>query len=752
MRPRSWIVAAIWIATGAGSLRAETQRTVRFTFPSEIAVRGLVRLEPATGGEPIDMPIVEGSARTTLPEGSRWYRTLLAPGWWSPRERVVVDTDATVRVSVWPTGRVTGTLSSQDEKRKAPRAFSIQFDEPPASPQPLHLPKGASTNCTTAMDGAWDCEIPAGVVDLAIRAKGYVPDYRWAQHITRGAVRELGTVRLRAGASVSGRARIEGKKTRLVGARARLLRLVAAGAQARISERLRRPVAEAVVGEDGFFQLVGLPAGNYEVVVDQAGFAPARLYPVDVYEGSETAIRPPLVLRTPIDIHLSVRPPHDWLGKPWRITVTPIAEYTQALADEPTFSGTVNEPGEVTIGGQTPGDFNVTVTDAVGNPFADTKITAISESDPPHEIALRLVHVTGKVKRGAQIVANASVWFGGRFGSIRGSAKTDEDGLFDVYLPHDGDWGVEVETATPRAVAHLPVIVTADTQGEAHVTIDLPNNAIEGTVVDGDGNSIANAAVSLQHEQPASSSLTRTSSDGRFVFRSVAEGQVRLTASVIVNDHPRPTDDAYLTVHDGTNYGPYTLRLQTVRSLSGKVVSPRGIVVGAQVTIMSVPGQQPYSVLATTDTDGSFSVDVPAAWQTAVAVISPPGHSLRALQVPVDGRPLLLNVQTAGGELVVRLPGENDRGVAMQNLPVFFADGMILPHRDLWRWATGHGMQFETPGRYSVPNLAPGSYRVCIGKPMIVAPGQEQRWIAQSRCREVTLAPGATFEIDLRDD
>ena len=411
----------------------------------------------------------------------------------------------------------------------------------------------------------------------------------------------------------------------------------------------------------------------------------------------------------------------------------------------------MNETGEVTVTGQTPGDFDVTVTDAAGNPFADTKITAIAESDPPHEISVRLVHVTGEVKRGPEVIPSASVWFGGRFGSVRGSTTTDEDGLFDVYLPRDGDWSVEVETANPRAATRLPVTVAADAHGEAHVTIELPNNAVEGIVVDGNDKPMPNATVSLQHEQAASSTVTRTSSDGRFVFRSVPEGQVRLTALVMVNDRQRPTDDAYLTVHDGTTYGPFTLHLQTVRQLAGKVVSPRGFIAGAQVTIMSMPGQQPYGVFTTTDTDGSFSADVPAAWETAVAIISPPGHSLRALQVPVDGRPLLLNVQTAGGDLMVRLPGENDLAVAMQNLPVFFADGLILPQHDLMRWAMGHGMQFEAPGRYNVPNLAPGSYRVCVGKPTIVAPGQEQRWIAQSRCKEGTLAPGATLEIDLRD-
>ncbi|MBV9492819.1 MAG: carboxypeptidase regulatory-like domain-containing protein [Acidobacteria bacterium] len=746
---RSSLAAALLIGLAAGALRAETQRTVRFTFPPDVAVRGVVRLEPATGGgEPLDVPIVDGTAQATVIQGSRWYAALVAPGWWSPRERVVVDADTALAMSVWPTGRLTGVLASRDEKRKTPRAFAIQFDEPPASSRPLHLPKGASADCATAEDGTWACEVPAGLVDLVIRAKGFVPEYRWGQRIARGTVRELGTIKLRPGASVAGRARIEGKKGKLAGARARLIRVVAAGAQGRTSERLRRPVAETPVGEDGFFQLVGIAAGSYEVVVEQPGFAPARLYPIEVYEGSETTIRPLLDLRSPIDIRLSVRPARDWLGKPWRVAVTPIAAYTNALADEPTFAGSVSENGEVAVPGQTPGDFNVIVTDAAGNPFADTKITAIADSDPPHEIALRLVHVTGEVKRGAEIIPNASLWFGGRFGSIRGAAKSDEDGLFDVYLPRDGDWSVEVETAKPRVSARLPITIAAD----AHVTIALPDNAIEGIVVDGDGKPIPSAAVSLQHEQAASSTVTRTSSDGRFVFRSVPEGQVHLTASVMMNDRPRPTDDAYLTVHDGTSYGPFTLRLQTVRQLSGKVISPRGIVVGAQVTIMSMPGEQPYGVFATTDTDGSFSVDVPAAWQTAVAVISPPGHSLRALQIPIDGRPLLLNVQTAGGDLVVRLPGENDLAAAMQNLPVFFADGVILPRHDLMRWATGHGIQFEVPGRYNVPNLAPGSYRVCVGKPTIVAPGQEQRWLAQSRCKEATLAPGAQLEIDLRDE
>lgn len=752
-RPFPTVLAAVMIL-GASQLRAETRRTVRWTVAPDVRLEGVLRLENAAGtSDAIDVPFAGSVAEAGLPEGSRWYATLIAPGWWSARERVAVDADKTVTLQVFPTGRVSGQLILENPQDRLPKSFTMQIEDPPALPQRLGLPKGASAECVVSDRGRWTCEVPAGTVDLVVRPKGFVPHYRWGQRIVRGSGRDLGSMTLRAGASVAGRVQVEGRRAKAAGARARLLRIVPLGATGRAGERLRRPIAEGIADEAGFFQLTGLSAGSYALIVEQAGFAPAEIYPIEVYEGSETAVRAPLILRPPIDLRLAVSPARDWTGKPWQVVITPIAAYTGMQAEAPIFSGPVNEAGELTVPNQAPGDFNVVVTDALHDPFSYSTMRATSDIDPRYEVRIAMVHVSGSLKRGDTALPGSTLWFGGRHGALHSSTKADGDGLFEVYLPNGGDWSVEVEAERPSVKTRLHVPVSADEHGEAEVAIELPDNWIEGFVVDAEEKPVAGALVSLSAEQPMASTSISTDREGRFVFRSVAEGRVRLTGRVRRDDRERPTEDAYLTVHEGPGgYGPFTLRVQTMKQLAGKVVSPRGGVAGALVRFLASPGQPPDEAHVVTDADGTFAVDVPEAWTSAVAAMSPPGHAFRALRVPVDGRKLLLHVESVGGELIVRLPAETDLEAARRTIPVLMQDGLVLPQSDLIRWAIGHGRDLQALGYYAFPNMSAGSYRVCIGPRALLAPGEEQRWYAQARCKEATLAPGATLQLDLRGE
>ncbi|HEX7151436.1 MAG TPA: carboxypeptidase-like regulatory domain-containing protein [Thermoanaerobaculia bacterium] len=247
------------------------------------APSGVLRLTSAV--DPDDSRDVRAGAETSLPAGSRWIVSGSIEGWWLQPEMLVVepgDAPLVVTRKVWPTGRLEGTIELADAKLSPPETLTVTIEQLPI--RTAHpLPRGASVVCPVDRDRRWRCDLPAApALDLAFRAAAFVPLYRWDVAVAPGSVRKAGALRLRRGSSVSGWAQVE-EKGKLANAKASLVRVVAEGADPLLRERMRRPVVTAAVAMNGFFQLAGLEPGTYSVVVEQPGFAPATLTPVEVF-------------------------------------------------------------------------------------------------------------------------------------------------------------------------------------------------------------------------------------------------------------------------------------------------------------------------------------------------------------------------------------------------------------------------------------------------------------------------------------
>lgn len=735
--------AAILIAaTGSilGNPDASASRTVTLQLRSAtsgVPAAGTIRFRAAASTVEVREAAVAsgGVVSASLPRGSRWIVEPAIPGWWMPPEILAVGHEETPLVlerRVWPTTVMTGTFAVAAASRPLPSRFTIQIDDPPATPKPSGLPKGTRIDCRNPEEGRWTCDVPVGVLDLSIRAGGFVPEYRWALRLVPRVVTDVGRIVLRPGASVVAWGAVEGEGARLANARASLRRLVAAQGGS-MRERLQRPVASGVLRPDGFMQLTGVEPGTYELRIEQAGYAPARLFPVEVFAGAETAIRRPLVMRPPLDLAVTVVPALDPAGQPWRVTFARRPDFGSTVEDETRFIGQVDETGRVEARAQIPGLFDVTVSDILGNRYGHESLAFTSIADAQHTIRLPLVEVVGQVTYRDKPIA-AAIRFGGIYGATRVATRSDAEGTFQTVLPNAGSWQTEVDAGEIRTVVRIEVPESKDA---AHVRIVIPYTGVDGVVLSESGDPVAGADVSLAGENNIMAAVTRA--DGRFTFQGVPEGRARLSAQLNVGSRKRFTNDVTFDVSNGSYFGPYELRLGAQRQLEGSVVSLRGTVPGAAIQIRGVAATA-FAGTVTSDMNGAFRIDLPEDVERVVAVVSPPGHSLRAFSVPVDGRKALLNVQDAGGTLTVRVEVPT---AAKPTTVAIYQDDLEIAMGALFQWSRNQGGAFFDPaGSYTIPNVSAGVYRACV---VPLKAGQ-----TQGGCRTGTLAPGGTLELDLR--
>src|SRR4051794_13932761 len=92
-----------------------------------------------------------------------------------------------------------------------------RFEEPPGDALPVDIalelvpspvsPKVASSKASVACEvrkETWKCTVPAGTLDLRLKAGGYAPHYVWGRRVKSLQPVDLGALRLRRAASVGG--------------------------------------------------------------------------------------------------------------------------------------------------------------------------------------------------------------------------------------------------------------------------------------------------------------------------------------------------------------------------------------------------------------------------------------------------------------------------------------------------------------------------------------------------------------------
>jgi hypothetical protein len=727
----TFVAATAALTTAPVPVRLELIRKASSLPP----ISGTLTFTPGLGpGVPITIPCCDGDLTVALPANSAWELQPHLHGAWAARQMIVVGKTATSEtLPLWPLAQVRGRLQAE-KGIQLPSSLALELLDLPT--RKSGIPPGNVIDCGVEPGGTFACDVPALAVDLLIHVDGFVPLQVWGCDLAVVKMRDLGPLLLRKGASVSGWVQFVGGPTGDGIATAALVPLVAAAGSAATAERVGRPLVQAPVLKNGFFQLAGVPPGQYAVRVERAGYATETIAPVRIHGGRETAIRRPIVLRPPVSVTVSVVPPRDWRGEPWAMFITKASPLSGGFDAAPLFQGRAAD-GRVVMNGQSAGRYSIDIFDSGGNPLKNEQFDVDGSADAAHEIRVDVITVHGTATIGERPL-ETTLWFGGRHGAQHAAMRSDMKGVFRGVLPTGGEWRVtavvdeqDVET-TVTAHGH---------DGEAVVEVKLPDNQVTGVVVDDKGDSVFEADVTVLTAHSATTH--RSGRNGQFSFRAVEAGDISLAASARRNDKLLTSEAVVATIAEEASPPPVQLILRDGQRLTGTVKSIHGAIPGAAVTI--VPAlDQTTATTTTTDLEGHFIAFVAGAADRAYVTVRPPGYALRVFDVSLPNHGIGLNVPQGGGTLEIVFPKSAGGNLAL----LLFQDDRPLPLPEVARWAMSQGTPPTNDGIHAA-NMAPAQYRACIGYQQLVRRNELPRWIAAARCTAGTLAPFGTLRLEM---
>ena len=584
---------------------------------------------------------------------------------------------------------------------------------------------------------------------VAVRAKGFVGRYFWDLAPKAGEDLDLGTVELRAGASLVGEIDVRSDGVRHDLVKVRLSPAMGPGEDAATSIALRKDSHEARLTQHGFFQFTGLRPGSYMLEATHPSFARTELGPFDVFPGAETRLRDAVRLLQPIDLTLGIEPASSPAGRPWKVQVFRDHDWSSGSAR--VFAGGADAAGMVKVAGQSPGLFQIGVEDDDGNRYATVTARIDSGDSGFVPVRVQIVPVRGKLRLGSEPLA-ATLRFGGPNGHQRARMTADAEGSFSGALPRDGEWRVDIESAEPPLATTRRVEVKARGDGRAELTIELEETELVGRVVSPDGQAIQDARIRVEAPAEAVSSRATSTAAGEFRFRALPPGRALVSATATIAGRKATSLPTWVTLHEHTTARPIELVVRPMHSFEGRVTSASGAVPGARISVATSDRPIPSSASALSDFEGRFTFELPEAEGLAAFTFLPPGGYL-STAVERLRSPLELRTESAGGTVSVSLPEG-----ALGNTVMLQRDGVYIDPGILAQWARGHGQpaRFPIPGEVTTyPRLAVGAYRLCAvaesdrRRRLQDGDNWQQIFEGATRCATGTLAPGATLELSL---
>jgi len=297
--------------------------------------------------------------------------------------------------------------------------------------------------------GLWRCAVPAGgKVDLRIQGVATMPVYRWGEGIGEGQTVDLGNLRLRRGATVSGWLRVDDEEGQPgVPEHAVQVRLVPLGLP---TVRLKAPISRVTLEVRsqpwGFFRFDSLKPGRYAIVASEPGLAPVRFGPVQIRGDRSIELRDPLRLRRPATLAGRIDPPlppvQKGLLKTWQVRLEP--KPSPIPGEE--LTAVAGKDGLWGLRDLAAGDYVLSVKDAQGSAWV---VREIHLEPGPRKMDLQIPTrtLTGRVSQtGKPLLANLDFTGADATGPFR--ADTDEDGNFRAVFPESRDlktWSVRLQ-------------------------------------------------------------------------------------------------------------------------------------------------------------------------------------------------------------------------------------------------------------------------------------------------------------------
>ncbi|HET9228739.1 MAG TPA: carboxypeptidase-like regulatory domain-containing protein, partial [Thermoanaerobaculia bacterium] len=676
----------------------------------------------------------------TLPPG-RWALQAEAPGHWGEVEQLEVTGASEVTLDLWPAGTVEGGFLSQ-EREQPPSELALFFRMAPSS-APGAGPPPSQTLCPVKK-GTWRCAVPRGVLDLRFQVDGFIPRYQWGVSILPGKTARLGRLELTRGSAVMGWVVTADGSPIREDARVELRpRMAGAITNEAESSRVKGLSHTTRINERGFFQIDAVPPGAYVVEVTQAPFAPA-VASVRVVPGTVTDIaNPPLTLDMPRTLEVFLNPPTDPQDRPWSVRLSSLERSTMVLKRFP--AEPADASGAWKIAGISEGSYLLQVGPQDGDTWL-TEQVEVGDNPAPLHLDLDVIQVKGTVHLGESPLA-AELIFGGRFGSSRIKARSNNEGAFELHLPRRGEWTVQVTAEAPPVNRELSKVeVRPSTDGSvARLALELPDTKLQGRVVDEKGVAVPRALVGARRAAETRVQ-ERVDEEGKFEIFGLPAGPVIVGAEA---EDDMSSDQLTVELVEGRDPEPVTLVVRPRLRIRGTLVSASGAVPGANVKAAPV-GVPVFGVRSVaTDAQGQFEVTLPPSAREMFLAVSAPGFAFRMLRLPVpEDRKITVGVEQPAGTLILEtdvphVPVEPE-GPYIFVLHKGSLEG--LPY--LSGWAMSSGEVPDSVSRSVIPDVEPGDYQACWILPA-ERPGLDFGVLPQGRCVEGFLSPNGELTLKL---
>lgn len=685
--------------------------------------------DPQPDLEPMEPVPAHAPLRSVLKGQPKvWRMWVEADGYWSPARMTpaVSQREATV-FQLYPTGQLHGRLQVPADETQ-PEQLVIRFEQAANAPAtPLTVPRD-QVECPVARDGSFLCTLPAGTLDLRLRARGFASNYHWSTTISRGLVTQLGALPLQRGGSVVGRVELTPDTPHLdeslAGTTIEITPAQASRPDTRqAGERLQRMQHSVEADSRGFFHITGLSPGLYELRASKEGAGEAVYPPLQVHENAETTLTRPVTLQPPVRLRLTVHPSIDPLQRRWRAEILDPDRTGAALRRAST--GTVTAEGLWTSGELQHKPYILLLVDDDGNRWWHERFHPGQQQQI--DLRLDMVPVEGSVTLEGEPLADATLWFGGRNGLSSLRTLADQEGHFSTLLPAEGEWKVDLSTAAPHLDRRLPAIdIDAGEKGWAEVEIALRDFSLRGEVRDSQGEPVRAMLLLVGASNGTRPIQAWSETDGTFAFRGLDPGlyEVQAYASGGAISSERQRADL-----DDSGASPYlTLHLGDAETFVGSIVSTFGPVPGAAVFAMPLRGGETIAVLqpqAQSDANGRFSLPLPPNTDALDVIVAPPGYALSTHRISTaashSGEPMAIPVHRQGGTLVLEFdPGQTlsdlYRIATLQREGVRLDAGTLLRWRNTYSpsgYASGSESTDADPWATRIPMLEFGTYTAC---------------------------------------
>ncbi|NJL27610.1 MAG: carboxypeptidase regulatory-like domain-containing protein [Thermoanaerobaculia bacterium] len=522
---------------------------------------------------------IPGRVTLQLPHEGAWRVSLESSQFWAAALDVTPEPGVAKLWRVRPTAVVRGRLRTA-EAGGLPETIRLGFRSLAERPgQPVDVE--GEVACPVGEGGALECRPPAGILDLALRAQGFVSHYLWASELAAGESRDLGSLELRRGASLVGWVETEDRSP-IVSCKVRLEPFIPNGSDPELVARAGQLGVSASVNERGFFQLAGIEMGTYRLIVEQAGYATLTTLPVAIAEVLEKRFGEPLILHRPLNLDVAIVPATDARGRAWRLTLL------ESGKPEPVALGQSDAEGRWQKAGLATGAYQLMVNDGQGSRVAMEPIV-LEAGKTEFLVQLPFFRVEGRVTLGGEPLA-ADLAFGGRSGAVSVAVESDAEGEFSAQLAREGEWDVDVAATEPKVFRRLRKVPVAREpgSGRAWVEIDLPDTLLEGEVVDEAGAAVPDATVLIlvfpAVERP---STVRTDEKGHFELRGFEPGAFRLEARAKGKFGQRTSETVEVHVDKDEGRAEVKLVVRDLVEVRGRVVTSGGSgVPGASILAM----------------------------------------------------------------------------------------------------------------------------------------------------------------------